>query len=85
VYRGQGLSKSDFDKLMKKKVSLCHLTISCQQLQRENLYSIVLKSNKDNPEIIEILFEIILNPSISSTHFPYTRYSQIIEVKTKWF
>jgi tetratricopeptide (TPR) repeat protein len=69
VYRGQGLSQTDFEQLMKTKGGLLSfnsfLSTSCDP----RVARTYAESNQDNPDVIGVLFKITIDPSISSTPF----------------
>jgi hypothetical protein len=69
LYRGQGLSPTDFDQLMKTKGGLMSfnnfLSTSCD---REVSFAFAA-SNTSDPNLIGILFQITVSPSIPSTPF----------------
>ncbi len=69
VYRGQGLSLTDFDQLIKTKGGLMSFNnFLSTSLDRAVSFAFA-DSNKDNPDLVGVLFEITINPSISSTFF----------------
>jgi tetratricopeptide (TPR) repeat protein len=69
VYRGQGLSQTDFDQLMKTKDGLMSFNnFLSTSLDRAVSFAFA-ESNQNNPDLIGVLFNITINPSISSTFF----------------
>jgi tetratricopeptide (TPR) repeat protein len=69
VYRGQGLSQTDFDQLMKTKGGLMSFNnFLSTSLDRAVSFTFA-DSNQYNPDLIGVLFKITINPSISSTFF----------------
>ena len=69
VYRGQGLSQTDFEQLRKTQGGLLSFNnFLSASLDREVSFAFA-ESNQSNPDLIGVLFEIIVNPSISSSPF----------------
>jgi tetratricopeptide (TPR) repeat protein len=69
VYRGQGMSQTDFDQLMKTKGGLMSFNnLLSTSLDRAVSFAFA-ESNQDNPDLIGVLFKITINPLISSTFF----------------
>ena len=73
VYRGQGLSETDFDQLMKTKGGLLSFNNFLSTSLDQAVSLAFAESNQDNPETIGVLFEITINPSVSSTVFTSIR------------
>jgi tetratricopeptide (TPR) repeat protein len=69
VYRGQGLSPIDFDQLMKTKGGLMSFNNFLSTSRDQAVSFAFAASNASNPDLIGILFEITVNPSIVSTPF----------------
>jgi tetratricopeptide (TPR) repeat protein len=69
VYRGQGFSQTDFDQLMKTKGGLMSFNnFLSTSLDRAVSFTFA-ESNHYNPDLIDVFFEITVDPSISSTSF----------------
>jgi tetratricopeptide (TPR) repeat protein len=69
VYRGQGLSQTDFDELIKTKGGLMSFNnFLSTSLDRAVSFAFAA-SNQDNPDLIGVLFKTTINPLISTTWF----------------
>jgi tetratricopeptide (TPR) repeat protein len=69
VYRGQGLSRADFDRLKMTQGGLISFNnFLSTSLDRAVSFAFA-ESNQYNPDFIGVLFEITIDPSISSTYF----------------
>ncbi|CAF1399813.1 unnamed protein product [Adineta steineri] len=69
VYRGQGLTQTDFDQMMKTKGGLISFNnFLSTSLDREVAF-LFAESNQNNPDLIGVLFQITVNSSISSIPF----------------
>ena len=73
VYRGQGLSQTDFDQLMKAKGGLLSFNNFLSTSLDRSVSLAFAESNQDDPETIGVLFEITINPSIAPTVFSSIR------------
>jgi tetratricopeptide (TPR) repeat protein len=69
LYRGQGLSPTDFDQLMKTKGGLMSFNNFLSTSRDQALSFAFADSNASDPHLIGILFEITVNPSIPSVPF----------------
>ncbi|CAF4019752.1 unnamed protein product [Adineta steineri] len=69
VYRGQGLLKSDFDKLIKTKGGLMSFNSFLSTSTDEDISRLFAESSSGNPDIVEILFIMTIDPRVSSTPF----------------
>jgi hypothetical protein len=69
VYRGQGLSQTDFDELLKTKGGLLSFNNFLSTSHDRAVSFAFAESSQDNPNLIGVLFEITINPSISSSPF----------------
>ncbi|CAF1193709.1 unnamed protein product [Adineta ricciae] len=69
VYRSQGLSKSDFDKMMKTKGGLMSFNSFLSTSKERDVALVMADSNGLNEHSIGILFEITVHRSISSSPF----------------
>jgi tetratricopeptide (TPR) repeat protein len=69
VFRGQGLLQMDFNQLMKTKGGLMSFN-NFLSTSLDRVVSLAFaESNQNDPDLIGILFEITINPSISSSTF----------------
>jgi hypothetical protein len=73
VYRGQGLSQTDFEQLMKTKGGLLSFNNFLLTILDRAVSFAFAESNQYNPDTIGVLFEITINPSVSSTSFSSIR------------
>ncbi len=69
VYRGQGLSHTDFNQLKKTQGGLMSFNNFLSTSVNPKVSLAFAESNQDDPDLIGILFEININPSLSSTSF----------------
>jgi tetratricopeptide (TPR) repeat protein len=69
LYRGQGLSPTDFDQLMKTKGGLMSFNNFLSTSRDQAVSFAFAASNASDPNLIGILFEITIDPSIRSTPF----------------
>ena len=69
VYRGQGLSKTDFDKLMHTQGGLMSFNNFLSTSKDREVSFAFADSNQSNPDLIGILFQITIDGSISSPPF----------------
>jgi tetratricopeptide (TPR) repeat protein len=67
LYRGQGLSPTDFDQLMKTKGGLMSFNNFLSTSRNRAVSFAFAASNVSNPSLIGILFEITVDPLIVST------------------
>jgi hypothetical protein len=75
VYRGQGLSETDFGQLMKTKGGLMSFNNFLSTSLDRAVSLAFAESNESNGDFIGILFEITVNPSILST--PFANVSEV--------
>ncbi|CAF1503547.1 unnamed protein product [Didymodactylos carnosus] len=74
VYRGQGLSETDFGQLVKAKDGLLSFNnFLSTSLDREVSLAFA-ESNQYNPDLKGVLFQITVNTSSSSTAFASVRH-----------
>jgi hypothetical protein len=73
VYRGQGLSQSDFDELMKTKGGLLSFNNFLLARLDRALSLAFAEINQYNPDLTGVLFEITIDPSIPSFPFANVR------------
>jgi hypothetical protein len=71
VYRGQGMSPTDFEKLKKTKGGLISFNSFLSTSVDKDVSSIFAQSILDDPKLIAILFEITVDTSIVSPHFAF--------------
>jgi tetratricopeptide (TPR) repeat protein len=69
VYRGQGLSALDFDQLKKTRGGLMSFNNFLSTSLDRAVSLAFAESNRENPDLVGVLFEITINPSISSSPF----------------
>ena len=69
VFRGQGLSKTDFDQLMNTGCGLISFNNFLSTSHDQEVSFAFADSNQYNPDLIGVLFVITVNPSISVTPF----------------
>jgi tetratricopeptide (TPR) repeat protein len=69
VYRGQGLSQTDFDELIKTKGGLMSFNNFLSTSLDRAVSVAFAASNQDNPDLIGVLFKITIDPSVSSCPF----------------
>jgi hypothetical protein len=69
VYRGQGLSKTDFDQMIKTQGGLMSFNSFLSTSKDRNVSFAFADSNQCNPDLVGILFVMTIDPSISSTPF----------------
>ncbi len=73
VYRGQGLSKIDFEKLLKTKDGLMSFNNFLSASPDRDVSLVFAKSALGKTDVIGILFKIIIDPTISSAVFASIR------------
>ncbi len=69
VYRGQGLCKTDFDKIMKTKGGLISFNNFLSTSKKENIARLYARRAMNDAGLIGVVFKMIINPWISSTPF----------------
>lgn len=69
VYRGQGLSKENFEKLLQSKGGLMSFNSFLSTSKDHQISLAFAKSNRDDPGLIGVLFKINVIPSIPSAPF----------------
>jgi tetratricopeptide (TPR) repeat protein len=69
VYRGQGLSSTDFDQLMNTKGGLLSFNNFLSTSKDRAVSFALADSNQDNPDFVGILFIMTIEPSKSTTPF----------------
>ena len=71
VYRGQGLSKIDFDKLMKTKDALMSFNNFLSTSVDRNISLSYAKKVRSKTDTVGVLFRMIIPPCILSTPFAF--------------
>jgi tetratricopeptide (TPR) repeat protein len=69
VYRGQGMSKKDFEQLIKTKGGLISFNNFLSTSKRRDVSLLFAESIQSNPDVAGILFVITIDPSVSSAPF----------------
>jgi tetratricopeptide (TPR) repeat protein len=69
VYRGQGISKADFNQMMKTKGGLMSFNNFLSTSTNCNVSRCFAESNQTNPDLVGILFVMTIDPSKSTTPF----------------
>jgi hypothetical protein len=69
VYRGQGLTKEDFKKILKTKGGLISFNSFLSTSPNSHVSQLFIPSNQQNPDIVGILFIMKIDPSKSSAPF----------------
>jgi tetratricopeptide (TPR) repeat protein len=69
VYRGQGLFQTDFNQLMKTQGGLISFNNFLSTSVNRAVSFAFAESNHYNPDLIGVLFEITINPSMSTSPF----------------
>jgi tetratricopeptide (TPR) repeat protein len=73
VYRGQGLTETDFDQLLKTKDGLMSFNNFLSTSLDEAVSFAFAESNQSDPALIAVFFKITVAPSIPSTPFANLR------------
>jgi hypothetical protein len=73
VYRGQGLSEEDFEKMMKTKGGLISFNSFLSTSKDRDVSLAFAESNQENPDLIGILFIMKVDPAQSTTPFASIR------------
>ncbi|CAF1398929.1 unnamed protein product [Adineta ricciae] len=74
VYRGQGLTKKDFDELMVTKGGLISFNNFLSTSENRNVSLIFTPGNRKNSDVISVLFVITIDPKQSTTSFASVRH-----------
>ncbi len=69
VYRGQGMFTADFEQMTKTKVGLISFNNFLSTSKNRIVSLLFAESNQSNPDLIEILFVLTIDPSKCSTPF----------------
>jgi hypothetical protein len=81
VYRGQGLSKIDFDQLVKTKGGLMSFNSFLSTSKDRDVSFAFAESNQINTDLVGILFVMSIDPSLSST--PFATITDVSYFKTE--
>ncbi|CAF5032533.1 unnamed protein product, partial [Rotaria sp. Silwood1] len=73
LYRGQGLLTADFEKITKNKGGLLSFNNFLSTSKNRNVSHFFAESNLEAPNIVGVLFQIIIDPTESSTPFASIR------------
>jgi tetratricopeptide (TPR) repeat protein len=73
VYRGQGLLKTDFEKLVKSKGGLMSFNNFLSTSKNQNVSLHFAESASENSNTVGILFKMTIDPSVSSAAFAFIR------------
>ena len=80
VYRGQGLEKEDFEMIRNSKNGLISFNNFLSTSYNRDVAFLLAESNQYNPDVVGILFVMLVDPSKSSTPFAsINRVSQFQE------
>ncbi|CAF1121135.1 unnamed protein product [Adineta ricciae] len=74
VYRGQGLTKKDFDELMATKGGLMSFNTFLSTSENRNVSLIFTPGNRKNSDVISVLFVITIDQKQSTTSFASVRH-----------
>jgi tetratricopeptide (TPR) repeat protein len=69
VYRGQGMSKTDFDQMTRTKGGLISFNSFLSTSKDHAVSFLFAESNSENPDLLGILFVITIDPSKSTAPF----------------
>ncbi|CAF3348078.1 unnamed protein product [Rotaria sp. Silwood1] len=69
VFRGQGLSKADFDRMIKTQGGLLSFNSFLSTSLHREVSLAFAESNQSDPDLIRVLFAITINPTTSNTTF----------------
>ncbi|CAF1415492.1 unnamed protein product [Adineta steineri] len=69
VYRGQGLSKANFEKLQKTNGALLSFNNFLSTSTKKNISLVFANSASDNVDMIGILFKMLIDPRVKSVPF----------------
>jgi tetratricopeptide (TPR) repeat protein len=73
LYRGQGLSKKDFEQMAKTKDGLISFNSFLSTSKDRDVSLAFAKSNQDHPDLVGILFTLAIDPAQSTTPFASIR------------
>jgi tetratricopeptide (TPR) repeat protein len=74
VYRGQGMAPDNFEKMKKTKGGLISFNNFLSTSQNHNAALAFAESNQSNPELVGILFVMVIDPSKSTTPFAFIKH-----------
>ncbi|CAF1248851.1 unnamed protein product [Adineta steineri] len=69
VYRGQGLSKADFEKLQKTNGTLLSFNNFLSTSTKQDISLVFARSASDNVDMVGVLFKMLINPRVKSMPF----------------
>ena len=69
VYRGQGMSKVDFEQMTKMKGGLMSFNNFLSTSKDRDVSLAFAESNQSNPDLVGVLFIMLVDPTISTTPF----------------
>ncbi|CAF1294577.1 unnamed protein product [Adineta steineri] len=69
VYRGQGLSKTNFEKLQQTKAGLMSFNNFLSTSTEEDISLLFAQSASDNVDMVGILFKMLIDPRVKSVPF----------------
>jgi tetratricopeptide (TPR) repeat protein len=69
VYRGQGLSKTDFNRMIKTKGGLISFNNFLSSSKKQNIALIYARHATNDSDLIGVVFKMMIDPLISSTPF----------------
>ncbi|CAF1264497.1 unnamed protein product [Adineta steineri] len=69
VYRGQGLSKANFEKLQQTKAGLMSFNNFLSTSTEEDISLLFAQSASDNVDMVGILFKMLIDPRVKSVPF----------------
>jgi tetratricopeptide (TPR) repeat protein len=73
LYRGQGLSKEDFEQITKNKGGLISFNNFLSTSKDRDVSLTFAKSNQDHPDLVGVLFTLAIDPAQSTTPFASIR------------
>jgi tetratricopeptide (TPR) repeat protein len=81
VYRGQGLTQTDFNRMIETKGGLVSFNNFLSTSLNRELSLLFAESNQNNPDLIGVLFHITINPLISL--IPFANISDVSYYQTE--
>ncbi|CAM2726743.1 unnamed protein product [Rotaria socialis] len=79
VFRGQGLSEADFEKLANNKDGFISFNNFLSTSTNRDISRCFAESNLGPPNVVGILLKIIIDPKVSTTPFAYIREKSCFE------
>ncbi|UJR11388.1 hypothetical protein I4U23_015568 [Adineta vaga] len=83
VYRGQGLSITDFNQLCKTRGGLISFNNFLSTSKNREISLFFAESNQFNPDLVGVNFVLQINPTISSTPFASIEETSYFEVESE--